>query len=118
MMITGSIRAIGTSGILKNTNMPKKNNVLILGATGMLGSMVVDVFARDPQFNTIATIRSNDSQQLMQKKYPKIKWIIFDAEKDSVDSLQPILIKTKWVINCIGIIKPYIHDNNPTEVGR
>lgn len=40
--------------------------------------------------------------------------LLFDAERDEL----PDLSAFDWVINTIGIIKPYIHDDNPAEVER
>jgi len=78
----------------------KIKKVLILGATGMLGHACYLVFKSDPNFESIATSR-------IIKKDMKL----FDANKDSIDYLIKE-ISPDWVINCIGIIKPHINENN------
>jgi dTDP-4-dehydrorhamnose reductase len=78
--------------------------VLILGATGMLGSACVKVLATHPDLEVIGTSRIFDP-----------KFVEFDASKDDISRL---LNQTKpnWIINCIGIIKPYINENEPNSV--
>lgn len=95
-----------------------KKQICILGATGMLGSMVLDVFVKDNDFIVTATARSAKELKGVQKKYPRIKTAILDVEFVSVKDLKKALKKPDWIINCIGIIKPYIHDDNFQEIER
>lgn len=100
---------------LKGSQMKQK--IAILGAGGMLGSMVLDVFAKDENFSIIATVR--DLKEA--KKFKKYKGVIFqllDVEYADTNTFKKALGGAKWVINCIGIIKPYIHDDNAPEVER
>lgn len=90
--------------------------IIILGASGMLGSMVLDYFAKSTGYEIIATTRDKKSQ--MAKKYPKVSWKILDAENGVLGDIAKGVDYTNWIINCIGIIKPYIHDDNPIEVER
>ena len=72
--------------------------VLILGATGMLGSACMEIMGRNSEIELVGTARSeNDS------------YIGFDARTDSIDKLLEN-IKPNWIINCIGIIKPHIDE--------
>lgn len=116
-MISVLILVIGIFGTLKNTNM-KKKHILILGASGMLGSMVLDFFAKDRSFSVFATVRDQDLLTKLQKKYPQVNFTAFDVAKESLQKLESVLTNVSWVINNIGIIKPYIHDTNPHEVER
>jgi dTDP-4-dehydrorhamnose reductase len=82
--------------------------VLILGASGMLGAAVSAEFA-NANFELTLTSRP-ESQNVL----PAVgKHLIFDAKTDAVDSLQ--LQNFDYVLNCIGIIKPRIHDDNQAE---
>ena len=96
----------------------KKPTVLILGATGMLGSITLDVFAGSSQFNVIATCRSLADAKALRQAYPKIKVRVLDAEKATASELVKVLQGADWAVNAIGIIKPYIHDDNAKEVKR
>ncbi len=77
-----------------------KIKVVILGSTGMLGHEVAKIISANIA-NTICVNRD-----------------IIDAEHCSVNELKQLLTNIDWVINCIGIIKPYIHDNNMHEIRR
>lgn len=70
--------------------------IAILGANGMLGSAMISRF-RGVGLPADGFVRSE-----------------FDAEKPNLSLLE----KYDYIINCIGIIKPYIHDNNASEVAR
>lgn len=81
----------------------------------MLGSMMVDVLTRDNKLSVMATLRDARQIKLCKKRYPQVTWVLFDAETQKITDLK---IQINWVINCIGVIKPYIHDDNPAEVAR
>ncbi len=88
--------------------------VMILGASGMLGSMLVDYLATYSNFQLIATIRNSDLRPLLQARFPAIEWRVFDAA-----SATPLDVSgCDAIINAIGIIKPFIHDDQPDEVER
>ena len=78
--------------------------VLILGATGMLGSACMRVVTLDPKIDLIGTVR-NGGEQLL----------VFDAGIDSVANLLEAN-KPNWIINCIGIIKPYINEKDSSSI--
>jgi len=94
-----------------------KQKIAILGASGMLGSMVLDVFSKDSDFSCLATVRSSSELKNL-KKYKNVKYCALDVERADVGTLKKALKGAKWVVNCIGIIKPYIHDDNALEVER
>lgn len=93
-------------------------NVCILGASGMLGSAVLDVFAQDGAFTLSATVRDEVQAKLLKEKYPAVTVLSLDAEKVSAEEIEALLKGQDYVINAIGIIKPYIHDNDPKETER
>lgn len=74
--------------------------IAILGKTGMLGSEL-EHFFRQNGFDIVATTRRE-----------------LDAQNCSVDDIITVLDDCEYAINCIGIIKPYIHDDNSREVQR
>ncbi len=96
----------------QNVNQNKK--VLILGASGMLGSMLVDVFAKSCPFEITATVRTKNIIEEFQKKYQKVNFAIFNIELNTLENLL-VSAKPDWIVNAIGIIKPFIHDK-PEEI--
>jgi len=74
--------------------------VAIFGIDGMLGSAVYRVFKQE-QFDILGINRKN-----------------IDAQNACVNDLKIAVENSDYIINCIGIIKPYIHDDNPSEVER
>ena len=82
--------------------------ILILGSTGMLGSMVDLYFRKKTNNEIISTIRSKPDIK-------KESIFYFDAEKE-MSVLEEIIKKHKninYIINCIGVIKPYCKDDDP-----
>lgn len=74
--------------------------IAIFGIDGMLGSAVYKIF--------------NNSKFILNGINRKI----IDAQYASLDEIKAAVKGSDYIINCIGIIKPYIHDNNPVEVER
>ncbi len=96
----------------------RQQRVVVLGASGMLGSMVVDYLARQPLLEVGATVRSKGLLDSLARRVRGVRWTILDAEQTSVQGLVDLLDGASWAINALGVIKPYIHDDNPTEVER
>lgn len=94
-----------------------KQKVAILGVGGMLGSMVLDVFAKDKNFSVIATVRELKEKNNF-KNYKNVEFRALDVEYADAETLKKALKGASSIINCIGIIKPYIHDDNALEVER
>lgn len=78
--------------------------VLILGASGMLGQACNQVLSNSEDLEIYKTSRSNAKE-----------YIQFDAAKDSILEL---VSKTSpdWIINCIGIIKPHIKEEQAATI--
>ena len=87
--------------------------VAILGCTGMLGSMLVQVVSSSG-FQIVGTIRANKPEG----PAASIEWRFLDAEGCTVEEVIEILHGCDWAINAIGIIKPHIRDNDPIQVER
>jgi dTDP-4-dehydrorhamnose reductase len=84
------------------------NTVLILGASGMLGSAVLKEFSSF-QGELMATTRVGASSVVSTN----VRFLKFDAATDNLDATFSMPID--YVINCIGIIKPYIKDSDPKQ---
>ncbi|MGZ5434791.1 MAG: sugar nucleotide-binding protein, partial [Pyrinomonadaceae bacterium] len=95
-----------------------KKKVLVLGGAGMLGSMVVDYLSRDPGLEITATTRSEELAKACSERISGAAWQTFDATAADFSNAPEFFRKFEWVINCIGIIKPLIHDDNASEVER
>jgi len=91
--------------------------VVVMGASGMLGAMLTDWLARDPSLQIKATIRRRDLLAHCRARVPDVEWKEFDADSDC-ETWLPILEGATWVINAIGVIKPFIHDDITAEVER
>jgi len=71
--------------------------IAVLGANGMLGSMLVDYLSK--YFEVVATIRSRGYNP------PKgVKLMYLDAIKDSDAQIAHVIKDCQWVINAIGAI--------------
>ena len=96
-----------------------KTRILVLGASGMLGSIVADYLSLDVSLEIIATMRNEEMVKKAKSLIPNVDWRVFHAgdEEETLKQLNAIG-KVDWIINAIGIIKPYIHDDNPAEIER
>jgi dTDP-4-dehydrorhamnose reductase len=79
-------------------------NILILGGTGMLGHAVFDEF-RGFEGTVKFTSRTGSG-------------IPFDVLTDPVKSLMSHISAGDYIVNCLGITKPHIDDENEEDVAR
>jgi dTDP-4-dehydrorhamnose reductase len=92
-----------------------RTRVLVLGGSGMLGSMVVDVLGRDPGLAVTATVRSDALRSALAPRYGDVRWRVFDPAA----GVPPELFAGQaWVINAIGLTKPLIRDDRWAEIER
>lgn len=96
----------------------KKFKVAILGCTGMLGAITLDAFVSSGDFELVASCRNKDEFAKFAANYPSVEFCVLDAENTNTEELEELMKGVEWVVNAIGIIKPYIHDDNPKEVER
>jgi len=96
-----------------------KTEVLILGASGMLGSMITDFFSRDENLSVTATVRSLELIKKARERINNVEWRILEV-KDEVQTIRQLrdLGDYNWIINAIGIIKPYARDDRPEQIER
>ncbi len=84
--------------------------ILILGSTGMMGSMIVKFLKKDKRFTILCTYKDYKKIKLLNlKKYQKKKLNILEFKK-----LNKIIKKYNpdYVINCIGLIKQLCNKKN------
>lgn len=86
-----------------------KKKILVLGSTGMLGSMILKYLSSNLKDQIVGTSR--------QKKIGQKNVNFFDADYFLINP-QPFsfIKKFDFIINCIGIIKPYCQDDDPKGV--
>lgn len=94
------------------------NKVLVLGGTGMLGAMVVDWLDRDGAIQVVATARSNDLANGGAAVASGVDWQEFEVLTGPEGRLRELVAGSDWVINAIGITKPYVKDDNGPQVER
>ena len=92
--------------------------VLVLGGSGMLGWMVVDLLSRDDTLRVSATVRTQRLLEDCTAQAPEVEWALFDADDYAEPGLAELLVGYDFVVNAIGVTKPYVHDENPAEVER
>lgn len=82
----------------------------------MLGAMVTSLLETDKDLAVTATVRSD--QESIKKVFPGVEIRLLDAETATVKDIARAIKGSNWVVNAIGIIKPYIHDDNAEETTR
>jgi dTDP-4-dehydrorhamnose reductase len=94
------------------------DEVVVFGGSGMLGSMVVDYLARDNQLKIAATVRTQDLAYRFAGRVSEVEWRIVDVADVNCERLKYAIGNANWIINAIGMTKPYTHDDNPVEIER
>jgi len=84
-------------------------SVLVLGGTGMLGSMVVDQIRAMTGLDVAVTTRTGAPATPAAAQF---KHLAFDAQHDDPSVLLRGLPAETWVINAIGMIKPHISESD------
>jgi len=101
----------------KGGRMTKKE-VLVLGGTGMLGSMVCEVLSREDDLSVRASVRRAERAEEVSSRLPNVDCCVLDALRADESGLRETLGDAHWVVNAIGLTKPHIHDDNAGEVER
>ncbi len=91
--------------------------VLVAGGTGMLGGMVADVLSRREGVDVTVTARDVKWLSAAQARIPGVRWMAWDVEREHESQTLPGG-GYDWIVNCIGIIKPFIKDDNSEQVTR
>lgn len=87
--------------------------VLVLGASGMLGSMVFRVFSSNTRFETYGTVRSATARKFFAEGQRDN--VLFGIDVLDIDSLLTAMttVKPDVVVNCIGLVKQLTESNDP-----
>lgn len=88
--------------------------VAILGASGMLGSMMLDMLGETGEFDLVGTLRESSTDELLHGA--RLKYL--DASSPSKEELARVLDGCAWAINCIGVIKHHIQDRQRETTER
>jgi dTDP-4-dehydrorhamnose reductase len=96
-----------------------KNKILVLGASGMLGIEVIRGLL-NKNIELFATIRKS-SDKIKIKKYLKsdisrIKFYKLNIAGNYLIKLKKIVSKKNCIVNCIGVIKPYINEKDHKSI--
>jgi dTDP-4-dehydrorhamnose reductase len=95
-----------------------KKTVIVLGANGMLGSMLVDYFSKQENINLVATARALAFIKRNKVAYPNVTWRVVDAESGDLCGLGAEFFRAEYIINAIGLIKHIIDEKRPEHVIR
>lgn len=80
--------------------------IAVLGASGMLGSMLVDYLSK--RYQIVATTRNREHVRPM----PNVEWRRLDAMGQDSVVIMDAISDCAWAINAIGLIKQNINDSN------
>ena len=89
------------------------NNVLVLGANGMLGKMISLYLKSNNEFNVFVTARNKSS--FIEKNFEK-NFTNFELSDNYIVNLKNIVNNIDFIVNCIGVIKPKIDEKNPNSI--
>ena len=78
--------------------------VLILGATGMLGSACFQLLKLRSDLEVVGTSRRSD-----------LNLVEFDADRDQISDLLN-RVRPNWIINCTGLIKHFINESDADSI--
>jgi len=107
MMIIDTLSIIGMCGVKKISRNNTK--ILVLGANGMLGSMVYFYFKNYTNFNVSGTYNKNKIHSKL-KKFNAVSFI--EGKKNHLK----IVKNYDYIINCIGLIKPDTINNTEKAI--
>ncbi len=87
--------------------------VLVLGVSGMLGSVMLRVLAGNPALEVSGTSRSHSARQFLPQEFSEK--IVTGIDVENHDTLIKVLTESRpeVVVNCIGLIKQLDAANNP-----
>ena len=89
--------------------------ILLLGSTGMLGWQLLKSLQDLKNFKIFASYKNQQKLSLLKKNLKinkNVNFIKFDINKSSKFSYP----KYDYIINCIGVIKPFINENNQGSI--
>lgn len=91
-------------------------NVLVIGASGMLGSMIVDYLSRDSVAQVFGTVRSIPQLTRFSRIYPEVQWLDFCYGPERRTLAFEALGRPDWIVNAVGITKPHIKEDDSAQI--
>ena len=90
-----------------------KKDVLVIGASGMLGNAVTRYFARFASFSVTGTVRSKRSLRLFPQDLQPL--IVCGIDVDDFATVRELIEEQRphVVINCVGLVKQLSDVNDP-----
>jgi dTDP-4-dehydrorhamnose reductase len=88
--------------------------VLVLGGSGMLGSLLADAFGRERDLRVTASVRRAELVEACAAAVPEVAWCRFEP----LDAESFRFADFDWVVNAIGVTKPLIRDDDAFERER
>jgi len=91
----------------------KPVRVLVLGASGMLGNAMLQLFFQSPGYHAFGSVRSSSGLRLLPNELHTN--IINGVDVENFDSLTYLFssVKPDVVINCIGLVKQLAEADDP-----
>ena len=91
-------------------------NILIFGASGMLGSALMKHFIKKKEFNVYGTVRSKSSVENCSALF--LSRCLYNIDDELEKDIDTAFSKAKpdIVINCIGLVKQLSESNDPLSV--
>lgn len=92
------------------------NRILVLGASGMLGSAVLRFFAADTCYSVVGSVRSPAALGLLPVEFRER--VVTGVDVENLDSLTRLfaVAKPDVVVNCIGVVKQLADAEDPLAV--
>lgn len=96
------------------TKIVGKRRLLVLGASGMLGSAVLRWFEQDPGYEVFGSVRSLASVLGLRAKVPLAQFVP-GVDVENLDSLTRLFARVQpdTVVNCIGVVKQLAVADDP-----
>jgi dTDP-4-dehydrorhamnose reductase len=89
--------------------------VLVLGASGMLGSAIFRFFSISPGYEVFGSLRSSSVLRFFPKILQPLLSVIGDIEDLAEVNKLIAEVKPEVVINCIGLVKHLVNDKEPLQ---
>jgi dTDP-4-dehydrorhamnose reductase len=91
--------------------MESKKKILILGGRGMLGSMITSWFCRQTDKYEVRATEKDPGQKIEKLGLELYRFNAIEVMKDQMEDILNDF-SPDYVINCIGLIRPYCLDHN------
>lgn len=90
-------------------------NILVLGASGMLGNAMMRVLGENINFNVYGTVRAESSKRFFKAEISEKLITNIDVENEMSILNAFLVAKPEVVINCVGLIKQLALADDPLQ---